>query len=60
VESRAVTTGPRVGESWLIESGLKPGDRIIVEGLLTARPGSVVHPIPYRDTAQPAPSKAAE
>jgi membrane fusion protein, multidrug efflux system len=57
VESRAVQTGPRVGESWLIESGLKPGDRVIVEGLLTARPGAVVRPIPYRDTT---PGKAAE
>lgn len=50
VQARAVKTGPRVGESWLIEQGLKPGDRVIVEGLLSARPGSVVHPIPYRET----------
>jgi membrane fusion protein (multidrug efflux system) len=49
VEARAVKTGPRVGESWLIEQGLKPGDRVIVEGLLAARPGVVVHPVPYRE-----------
>lgn len=63
VEARAVKTGPRVGESWLIEQGLKPGDRVIVEGLLTARPGSVVRPIPYQDKAAGAPTgqpKAAE
>jgi membrane fusion protein, multidrug efflux system len=57
VQAHAVKTGPRVGESWIIEHGLNPGDRVIVEGLLTARPGSVVHPIPYRETASP---KAAE
>jgi len=62
VESRAVTTGPRVGDSWLIEKGLKPGDRVIVEGLLTARPGAVVHPVPYRDKpdAPAGQRKAAE
>jgi membrane fusion protein (multidrug efflux system) len=63
VEARAVKTGPRVGEQWLIEQGLKPGDRVIVEGLLTARPGSVVRPMPYRENAAaapPSPAKAAE
>lgn len=56
VEARAVKTGPRVGESWLIEQGLKPGDQVIVEGLLNARPGSVVRPAPYRE---PAPAGAS-
>jgi membrane fusion protein, multidrug efflux system len=49
VEARVVKTGPRVGESWLIEQGLKPGDRVIVEGLLTARPGAMVRPVPWRE-----------
>jgi membrane fusion protein (multidrug efflux system) len=60
VQSRVVKTGPRVGESWLIEQGLKPGDRVIVEGLLMARPGAVVHPIPYQDTAPSGQPKVAE
>jgi membrane fusion protein (multidrug efflux system) len=34
--------GPRVGDRWLIESGLKPGDRVIVDGLQSVRPGMVV------------------
>jgi membrane fusion protein (multidrug efflux system) len=59
VEARAVKTGPRVGESWLIEQGLKPGDHVIVEGLLAARPGSVVHPTAYREQA-PAGAPSAE
>jgi membrane fusion protein (multidrug efflux system) len=49
VEARVVKTGPRIGDSWLIEEGLKPGDRVIVEGLLTVRPGAVVHPVPYQE-----------
>jgi membrane fusion protein (multidrug efflux system) len=50
-----VETGERVGDRWVIEQGLKPGDRIIVEGLQKAQPGSVVTPKPY----QPAESGAA-
>ncbi|HTM51585.1 MAG TPA: efflux RND transporter periplasmic adaptor subunit [Bryobacteraceae bacterium] len=51
VEARAVKTGPRVGDAWLIEHGLKPGDRVIVEGLLAARPGEVVKTTPYQAKA---------
>lgn len=58
VQSRVVKTGPRVGEGWLIEQGLEPGDRVIVEGLLTARPGSPARPIPFKE--QPAPGGAAQ
>ena len=42
IESRAIKAGARIGESWLIEHGLKPGDRVVVEGLLSVRPGMVV------------------
>ncbi len=49
VESRPVKTGPRVGESWLIEQGLNPGDRVVVEGLLTIRPGIAVTPKPWQE-----------
>jgi membrane fusion protein (multidrug efflux system) len=54
IEARVVKTGERVGDSWLIEQGLRPGDRIVVEGLLTSRPGMVVTPVPYQEKA-PAP-----
>ena len=48
--SRAVTPGHRVGELWIIEQGLKPGDRIIVDGQLKVRPGAAVRPEPYRES----------
>jgi membrane fusion protein (multidrug efflux system) len=44
VEMRPVRTGARVGGLWVIESGLKPGDRVIVEGLQKVRNGSLVVP----------------
>ena len=36
-----------------------PGDRVVVEGLLTVRPGIAVHPVPYQEKAPPAEQKKA-
>ncbi len=52
VLARSVVTGERVGDRWIIQQGLKPGDRVVIEGLQKARPGAVVNPQPYR----PSPS----
>jgi membrane fusion protein (multidrug efflux system) len=46
---RAIVTGNRTGELWIVEQGLKPGERIIVEGQLKVRPGAIVQPQPYRE-----------
>lgn len=43
-EQRAVAAGDRVGEHWIIRSGLQPGERIVVEGMQKAPPGTVVAP----------------
>lgn len=45
VTPRPVKLGPAVAEGVLIDSGLNAGDRYIVEGLMKARPGSVVKPV---------------
>jgi membrane fusion protein (multidrug efflux system) len=50
VELRHITTAERVGENWIVQQGLKPGDRVIVEGQLKVRPGAHVTPQPYRAT----------
>ena len=34
VSIRDVQAGERVGEMWIINSGLKPGDRVVTEGTL--------------------------
>ncbi len=52
IAARPVKAGARMGDFWLIEQGLQPGDRVVVEGLLTVRPGMAVHPIPYVDKTQ--------
>lgn len=44
VERRAVKSGFQVGELMVIEDGLTPQDRVIVEGLLEAIPGRKVNP----------------
>jgi membrane fusion protein (multidrug efflux system) len=49
IEARPVTTGERVGSNWIIEQGLHPGDKVVVEGLLSVRPGVVVNPTPYKE-----------
>jgi membrane fusion protein (multidrug efflux system) len=56
VVQRAVRTGARLGDQWLIEDGLKPGEVIVVEGLQKARPGSTVKPV---SAAGSAPAAAA-
>jgi RND family efflux transporter MFP subunit len=42
VSIRPVKTGERIGPWWEITDGLKPGERIIVQGAQKAREGSVV------------------
>ncbi len=44
VEQRNVVTDRVIGDKWIVTSGLKPGDKLIVEGLLNLRPGTTVKP----------------
>jgi RND family efflux transporter MFP subunit len=46
VESRVVRTGPIYDNLRIIRSGLSPSDRIVIDGLLRARPGAKVTPQP--------------
>jgi RND family efflux transporter MFP subunit len=47
VATRQVQVGDRVGTMWVIASGLKPGDRVVVEGQQKLRSGMRVQPKPY-------------
>jgi membrane fusion protein (multidrug efflux system) len=59
VSTRDVQPGPWTGDAWIIESGLSPGDRVIVDGVQKVFPGSVVQPMPVADSAgAPAPPSA--
>ena len=44
VEQRAITAGQHVGPLRVIEQGLKPDDRVVVDGILRAIPGQRVDP----------------
>lgn len=56
-EQRAVTLGPRVGNDWVVEKGLAAGERVVVEGLQKARPGTLLKLLPTA-AAEPAASDA--
>lgn len=48
VEARTLTTAQAIGSNWLVTSGLKAGDRLIVTGLQKIRPGA---PVKAKETA---------
>ncbi len=56
-ELRVVKVSRTVGDSWLVDSGLKEGDQVIVEGGMMLQPGTPVKPSPF--TGKPAAQAAA-
>lgn len=46
---RQITLDREIGSTWLVSSGLEPGERIIVEGMLRVTPGIEVNPVPFED-----------
>jgi len=46
---RPVKTGPKVGTMWVVAEGLKPGERVIAEGIQRVRDGMVVNPKPFQE-----------
>lgn len=58
VEARPIKASRTIGDSWLVEEGLKAGDRVILEGIQRARPGTVVKAVPFGAPAV-APAAAA-
>jgi membrane fusion protein (multidrug efflux system) len=53
-QPRPVQVGDWAGEEWVITSGLNPGDRVIVDGVMKVRPGA---PVTIAQ-AQPSPPAA--
>jgi membrane fusion protein (multidrug efflux system) len=51
---RMVTLGETIGGNVLVQEGLKPGDRIVVEGLQKMREGAVVNAMTAQEAAAPA------
>ncbi|MCA1370578.1 efflux RND transporter periplasmic adaptor subunit [Bradyrhizobium sp. BRP14] len=59
VEFRNVTLGRTVGERWQVTSGLKAGEKVIVEGFQKVGPGAPVVPIAWDPNAKPATEQAS-
>lgn len=59
VESRPIKVVRTFGDSWLVSDGLKVGDRVILEGLQKARPGTAVKAVPFGSPQAAAPAQPA-
>jgi membrane fusion protein, multidrug efflux system len=56
VQARTVKMGPRFGTLWLVEEGLRPGEKVVVKGLQRIRPGMRVEAaVEALEPAPPAP-----
>lgn len=62
VEPRVIKVARTIGENWLVSDGLKGGERIILEGIQKARPGTQVKAVPFgsKPEAPPAGAPAAK
>ena len=56
VEPRVLKVERTVGENWLVNDGLKAGDRVILEGIQRARPGTQVKVVPFGSKPVDAPA----
>ncbi len=56
---RVIQTSEVIGDQWIVSSGLEAGEKVIMEGLLKARPGAPVVPEPFVPAAPPATPAAA-
>ena len=50
VEQRTLKTAGTVGDRWLVRDGVKPGERLIVEGGQKVQPGGTVRTVEWRAT----------
>jgi RND family efflux transporter MFP subunit len=52
ISIRPVKVGERVGTMWIINQGVNPGERIVVEGVQKVREGALVNPKPINPPAE--------
>lgn len=58
VEPRVIEVARTVGSDWLVSGGLKAGDRVIMDGLQRARPGTTVRAVAFGSGPVVSPSGA--
>ncbi len=49
VQQRTLSLNRAIGDQWLVSSGLSVGERVIVEGMLSVRPGTVVKAVSFNN-----------
>jgi RND family efflux transporter MFP subunit len=49
ISVRRATVGETIGSDWIVSEGVKPGERVVVEGVQKVRPGMQVDPIPFQE-----------
>jgi membrane fusion protein (multidrug efflux system) len=59
VSIRPIKVGPRVDTMWIVDEGLKPGDRVVAEGMQKVREGMEVQPKPFQQGSGTEHSKVA-
>ncbi len=55
VEQRDLELGEALGNKWVVKSGLKAGDQLIVDGLQKVKPGAVARAVPIEDATATSP-----
>jgi membrane fusion protein, multidrug efflux system len=60
VVRRSVTATRTLGANWVVTEGLKPGDRVVTQGIANLRPGQTVRAVPASAQQKIAPPKAGE
>jgi membrane fusion protein (multidrug efflux system) len=60
VEPRIIKVARTVGDNWLVSDGLKAGDRVILDGLQKARPGTPVRAVAFANKEDGAPAGAVK
>jgi membrane fusion protein (multidrug efflux system) len=60
VEIRPVKVGERVGAEWIVDEGLKPGEKVVAEGIQRVSAGMTVNPKPFKAMAEVKPTPTAK
>ncbi len=60
ISIQPVTAGERVGAQWVIAGKVKPGDRVVAEGIQKVREGVVVKPVAWVEKVASAAAQPEE
>jgi membrane fusion protein (multidrug efflux system) len=55
VTIKTIKLGPQIADVWVVESGLGPGDKVVVDGLQRVKSGMTVSPTTFKDTQANSP-----